>query len=254
MKTEKVEYERQIAVAEKQIVELEALHVKLEEQRGCLNIDQLSEAKRIRMEQDEIHGKISDLKLLRDLAREQIVKWEKNAPEAGKLVKVVATAYDKTRAIVADNFIPSQERVADGLQKLEVLNNEIGTAEGKYKELTGESMEAPGRVVVYQALGFAGSNVERVKPWTPWIFMSETQRRAAYVEEAEKEAAAERTRIDLANKGAPICECGNKMVVNLQAGRGGRGTHVDSDGKHFYYFICARPNCQKSQVAPIAEK
>jgi hypothetical protein len=252
MKTEKVEYERQVAVAEKQIVELEALHVKLEEQRGCLNIDQLSEAKRIRMEQDEIRGKISDLKLLRDLAREQIAKWEKSAPAAGKLVKEVAAWYDETRIFV-ERIIESQAQVAGYLQEIDTRNNKIGPAEHKYKELTGESMEAPGRVVVYQALGFAGTNVERVKPWTAWTFISETQRRAAYAEEAEKEAAAERARIDLANKGAPVCECGSKMIVNVQAGRAGRGTHVDGDGKQFYYFICARPNCQMSQVATIAE-
>jgi hypothetical protein len=250
VKTEKVEYERQIAVAEKQIVELEALHVKLEEQRGCLNIDQLSEAKRIRMEQDEIHGKISDLKLLRDLAREQIVKWEKNAPEAGKLVKVVATVYDKTRAIVADNFIPSQERVGDGLQKLEVLNNEIGTAEGKYKELTGESMEAPGRVVVYQALGFAGSNVERVKPWPAWTFISETQRRAAYAEELEKKLEGHEARAKIAGQSAPPCPiCGTKMVVDRRSGRS------DTPGESLYHgqwnFRC--PKCGATQTVPIPE-
>jgi len=254
VKTEKVEYERQAAVAENQIRELEALHVKLEENRRRLDVDQLSEAKRIRTEMDEIRGKISDLTLLRDLAREQIAKWEKNAPAAGKLVKAVAAWYDETRTFV-EHIIDSQGQVAGYLQEIETRNSKIGATEQKYKDLTGESMDAPARIVVYTAMGFAAPNIERIKPWPAWMFVSETERQDAAKHEMEERDAAERARIDLANKGAPICEaCGSKTIVNVQAGRDGRGTHVDGDGKQFYYFICPRPNCQRGQVAPIAEE
>lgn len=257
MKTEKVEYERQIAVAEKQIIELEALHIKLEEQRGRLNIDQLSEAKRIRMEQDEIHGKISDLKLLRDLAREQIAKWEKSAPAAGKIIKEVAAWYDETRTFV-ERIIESQAQVAGYLQEIETRNNKIGPAEHEYQLLTGESMEAPGRIVVYQALGFAGSNVERVKPWSAWTFISETNRRAAYAEELEKKLQAHEVRIKVAEQYAPMCEnCAranveSKMIVDRGSG------HSDSPGQagsghssHHWHFVC--PKCGATMTQPIPE-
>jgi len=253
MKAEKIGYERQVSEAEKHIRELDAQEIGLKKQQSQLNVDQFSEATRIRHELDEIQGRRSDLKLLRDIAREQLTKWQNSAPAAGKLVKEVAAWYDETRTFV-ERIIESQAQVAGYLQEIDTRNNKIGPAEHKYKELTGESMEAPGRVVVYQALGFAGTNVERVKPWTPWTFISETQRRDAAKHEMEERDAAERACIDLANKGAPICECGSKMIVNVQAGHAGRGSHMDAAGKQFYYFICARPNCQRTQVAPIAEE
>ena len=223
MKAEKIGYERQVSEAEKHIRELDAQEIGLKKQQSQLNVDQLSEATRIRHELDEIQGRRSDLKLLRDIAREQLTKWQNSAPAAGKLVKEVAAWYDETRTFV-ERIIENQAQVAGYLQEIETRNNKIGPAEHEYQLLTGTSMEAPARVRVYQALAFAGPGIQDIKPWTAWSFISETQRRAAYAEELEKNRKQLAERIKIAEPYVPPCAtCGGARKLVSEAGAPGDG-------------------------------
>ena len=252
--TNRIAYETQVRDAEKRIVELESRHAKLEEQRSHLDVGRLVEAKHLRKEMDEIEGERSDLKLLKSIAQEQLAKWKKNALPAETLRQQVAEMFEEGRALV-DQIIKAQEDVAGYLETIDGINNKMGNLEGEHLKLIGEDMHAPPKIQVPVAMGFAWSNVPRIKNYDPWTYVSDDEYAALAKAEREERRRAYEKLLKTANENGPDCpRCAHrdeavKMQVDVHAGG------KETPGQAFYdgqwYLVC--PRCDMRTNATIAQ-
>lgn len=250
----KLDYEKQVRDAEKRIAELEARHAKLEEQRSHLDVGRLVEAKHLRKEMDEISGERSDLKLLKDIAQEQLAKWKKNALPAETLRQQVGEMFEEGRGLV-DQIMKAQEDVAGWLQDIEVINNEMGNLEGEHLKLIGEEMHAPPKIQVPVAMGFAWSNVPRIKNYGPWTYVSDDEYAAQAKTEREERRRNYEKLLKLANENGPDCpRCAGrdeavKMQVDLHAG----GKETPGQGFYDGNWNLKCPKCANLTVAVIPQ-
>lgn len=250
----RIAYQNQVSDAEKRIAELEARHAKLEEQRSHLDVGRLVEAKHLRKEMDEIEGERSDLKLLKGIAQEQLTKWAKNAPGSAILRQQVAEMFEEGRALV-DQIIKAQKDIAGYLEKIDVINNKIGNLEGEHLKLIGEDMHAPPKIVVPVAMGFAWSNVPRIKNYDPWTYVSDDEYAAQAKAEREERCRNYENLLKLANDNAPDCpRCATrdeavKMQVDLHAGGKETPGQAFHDGQ--WYLTCSR--CKTTTNATIPQ-
>jgi len=262
--TNRIAYETQVRDAEKRIAELEARHAKLEDQRAHLDIGRLVEAKHLRKEMDEIEGERSDLKLLKEIAQEQLAKWKKNALPAETLRQQVGEMFEEGRALV-DQIMKAQEDVAGWLQDIDVINNKIGNLAGEHLKLIGEDMHAPPTIQLHVAMGFAGTRIQNYDPWT---YVSDDEYAAQAKAEREERRRNYEKLLKLANEKAPDCpRCAAgdeavRMQVDLHAG--GKETPGQAFNDGHWYLACPRCNCRTSaciaqtktrnrdQVVPIA--
>ena len=254
----KLDYEKQVSDAEKRIAELEARHAKLEEQRGHLDIGRLVEAKHLRKEMDDIEGEGSDLKLLKGIAQEQLVKWKKNAVPSEILRQQVADLFEAGRSLVAQ-IMKAQEDVAGYLEKIDAINNKIGNLEGEHLKLIGEDMHAPPRIVIYRAMGFASSNVERIENYDSWTYVSDDEIAAQAKAEREERRRNYEKLLKLVNANAPDCpRCADRneaVVMQVDLHAGGKempGQLQVADGQ--WYLECPRCKTRTSATIPQTKR
>lgn len=255
--TDRIAYETQVRDAEKRIVELEARHAKLEEQRSHLDIGRLVEAKHLRKEMDEIEGERSDLKLLKDIAREQLAKWAKNALPAETLRQQTLEMFEEGRGLVAQ-IMTAQEEVAGWLQDIEVINAKIGNLEGEHLKLIGEEMHAPPKIQVPVAMGFAWSNVPRIKNYDAWTYVSDDEYAAQAKAEREERRRNYEKLLKLANDNAPDCpRCAGRdeaVVMQVDLHAGGRETPGQAFNDGHWYLECPRCKTRTSAAIPQTKR
>jgi hypothetical protein len=252
--TNRIAYETQVRDAEKRIVELEARHAKLEEQRGHLDVGRLVEAKHLRKEMDEIEGEGSDLKLLKSIAQEQLAKWKKNALPAETLRQQVAEMFEEGRSLVAQ-IMKAQEDVAGWLQDIEVINAKTGNLEGEHLKLIGEEMHAPPKIQVPVAMVFAWSNVPRIKNYDPWTYVSDDEYAAQAKAEREERRQNYEKLLKLANDNGPDCpRCARKdEAVKMQVDRNAGGRDTPGQGYLDGHWNLKCPKCGNRTDAVIAQ-
>jgi hypothetical protein len=247
----KREYESQVRQAEKQMAELDAQEAELKKRQSHLQVDQLGEATRIRRELDEIQGRRSDLKLLRDIAQEQLDKWQKGMAKAKPLIEDGGAAHKRGREIFV-KLAKHQEGVRDLVKDLDEVNVTMSTRAKEFEDLTGESMDLTLSMICYPAMAFAAA--ETIKPYDPWTYRSEIESKAEHQRMETERFKQYQDRLAIANQLAPPCvRCGQKTVVNTHAGRKeepGAGIH---DG-HWSFYCKACGNGQDGVVPETKTK
>ena len=252
--TDRIAYETQVRDAEKRIVELEARHAKLEERRSHLDIGRLVEAKHLRKEMDEIEGERSDLKLLKDIAQEQLAKWKKNALPAETLRQQVGELFDDGRSTV-DKIIKAQQDVTGWLKDIDVINQKISNLAGEHLKIIGEDMHAPPNIQVPVAMGFAWSNIPPIQNYQPWTYVSDDEIAAKAKAEREERRRNYEKLLKLANDNGPDCpRCAGrdeavKMQVNLHAG----GKETPGQGIYDGHWKLRCPKCGNETEAAIPQ-
>jgi len=250
----KIAYQKQVGDAEKRLMELDGRHTKLEEQRSHLDIGRLVEAKHLRKEMDEIEGERSDLKLLKDIAQEQLAKWKKNALPAETLRQQVGELFEEGRSLVAQ-IMTAQEDVAGCLEKIDGINNKMGNLEGEHLKLIGEEMHAPPKIQVPVAMVFAWSNVPRIKNYDPWTYVSDDEYAAQAKAEREERRQNYEKLLKLANDNGPDCpRCARKdEAVKMQVDRNAGGRDTPGQGYLDGHWNLKCPKCGNRTDAVIAQ-
>jgi len=206
---------------------------------------------------DEIEGERSDLKLLKSIAQEQLVKWKKNALPAETLRQQVGEMFAEGRVLVAQ-IMKAQEDVAGWLQGIDVINAKIGNLAGEHVKLTGEDMNAPPTIQVPVAIGFAWSNVPRIKNYDPWTYVSDDEYAAQGKTEREERRRAYLKLLKTANENAPDCpRCAHrdevsKLQVDLDAGGKETPGQTVNDGQ--WYVTCPRCKTRTSATIPQTKR
>jgi hypothetical protein len=249
----RLEYEKEISQIDKQIAQLESHRDELAKSRTQLDVGQLGEAKRIRKKLDEVEGSLSDLSLLKQAAEQQLAKWKKNALPSETLRQEVGEMFEEARSLV-DQIMKAQQDVAGYLEKIDAINNKIGEMEHQHLNLIGEDMHAPPRIVIYQAMAFAWSNVERIKNYDPWTYVSDDEIAAQAKAEREERRRAYEKLLKTANENAPDCpRCADRdeavtLQVDLHAG--GRDTPGQTINDGQWYLECPRCKIRTSATIP----
>jgi hypothetical protein len=245
---------KQIREADAKIVSLEAHRTELVKQRTPLGIDQVSQARLIDRELEEIAGKISFLKDVKDRDQQQVAEWQKGGTRAVPLVKQGTESYERARSIV-DSIAKHQEEVAGLLGKLDEENTNMSTVAQHFRDLTGEELNLPFPVVCYLGMAFAAPNIPRIQGYDAWKFVSETEMKEGHERLKAEQLKRHEERIKIAEAHAPDCpNCARanrqtKMIVARAEGR------ADSPGESLYrgswHFRC--PKCGNMLTQAIAE-
>jgi len=253
----KQECQAEIAEATIRINDLESLRTQLEEQHDRLGVKQASERRRILTEIGKINGEIADLRKIMEKRKDDLAKWEANAPVLQKAIVECNNLYEEGREIV-DGFIKLQSDVASGLARLAEVNAGMSRLDNTVFEATGEHLNQPYSIVIPQALAFTASPI---KPLAPWRRISDEERAARLKAEDEARKKRHAELVDIANQNGPVCErCLRlkqievKMAVDLRAGTkeepGIAGLHA-RDG--LWVFRCPRCGDQVVRVIPATK-
>jgi hypothetical protein len=245
----KSEYLIQVAKAQKRIDDLKAEDSGLANEYNRLNPDQTAEAKRIRLQREEIHGRISDQEYLKQVAEAQIAKWNEGMAQAAPLIKEASAVHEHARGIYGE-FARLQGQVAALAKDLENDNNSLGGISSKFEELTGERLNIfP--IVCHAAAAFV-SAVGPINPdaYPPWTFVSEEERNKEYQELKARQLRQHEARLKVAEAHAPLCsDCKTTMIVNRRNGR--EDTPGESIHRGHWDFVC--PKCGRISNVFIAE-
>jgi chromosome segregation ATPase len=257
MVTMKTEYQKQIRNADKKIAELETQRDQLLEQVSHLKIDQLGVANQILKQKNEIDIMIHAAEVMRQAARDQIIRWDKNKPEATSLIEQARLLHEHARGIYG-RFPGFQEDVKKLMKELDADKNKMGALSAKFRELIGEDLNLPFQIECYQAAAFAAAQPIKPDAYPAWKYTSETELTAQRDEELQMRLQAHEKRLKMAEEHAPdcpICARGNvqtKMIVDRRSG------HDDTPGQagsghssHHWYFVC--PKCGATMTQPIPE-
>ena len=245
----KDEYLKQLEQADSKIKTLDARRLELSKRREQLNVDQTGELKRIREELSEVEGAISDLTLLRNKAKEQLKKWVGKGSVTEKLVQQCNALYEEGRSIV-DYLIKTQAEVGLALKKLPDINAKMSRLDNVNLEATGEHLNQPNPIIVFQAMAFAASNIPPIKPLPPWRYVSDTERLARFQAEQEEQRKRHQELMAIANEKSPDCaRCGEKTAVDLRAGTKERPGADISEG-HWIFYCKA---CGNRQIGVVQE-
>jgi len=254
MRMTKLEYEKQIEQIEARLSELGFQRVILLKEQSELDVGRLVEGKRIRKQLEEIEGSLADLKRMKQQGQEQVAKWKKNALPAETLRQQVAEIYEDNRSDV-EKIITAQNDVAGYLQKIDERNSKMGQLEEEHLKLIGEEMHAPPKIIVPVAMGFAWSNVPRIKNYDSWIYVSDDEVASEAKAEREERRQKYEKLLKLANENAPDCpRCAHrdeisKLQVDVHAG--GRETPGQTVNDGQWYLEC--PRCKTRTNATIPQ-
>jgi len=204
----------------------------------------LDQLERLTTEIRNYEKRLEDLQLLHIAIEKKLRQYDGKQGEAMKLRQEVADRYDEQRSLV-EKMIKAQSDVAGYLEKIDVLNSEIGAREQKHHDLVGEDMNAPNRVKIYQAMAFAASNIQRIKPYPPWSYVSESEIAAKHKEEAEERRRVYEECAKKAELAAPACaRCEGKTHLITTATPMGRG-----DGAS-WVFRCEKCGNEQNAFVP----
>jgi hypothetical protein len=162
---------------------------------------------------------LEDLAITKAALEGKLRVYAQNQTKAVKLREEVKLTWDEARSLIG-LIAKHQEDVSNLLEKINALEAKIRGNARKHLELVGEQMNEPGSIAIYQALAFAGSSVERIKPYPAWTFVSENERRERVAMIEAGQIKLQEKRAEIAQAHAPLCpDCGNPMTLNRSGGR-----------------------------------